>query len=80
MSGVENFGTWTSWSKASPEETDEYFVTWETCLPKGRQYRFIEIVEYDSEKDEWGDIPQAEHYGGADIVAWMPLPEPYEGD
>ena len=48
--------------------------------PKAGEYQdrlFYEICEYDPEEDEWERIEQAGE-AGAEIVAWMPLPERYE--
>lgn len=56
---------WIPCKERLPEENGEYLVTREA---KGI-YNFVEIVK---KTNVSGDIAR-------DIVAWMPLPEPYEG-
>lgn len=68
---------WIPTSEILPEEYDSYLVMWRS-LTKGFPDRlFYEICEYDPDEDEWERIEQAGE-AGAEIVAWMPLPERYE--
>ena len=77
---------WIPCSERLPSEDGEYITT----LPLMREDRFVSILRYgkplmpnrevkgkcfyDSD-DEWGDIPYD------DVIAWMPLPQPYrEGE
>lgn len=57
-------GKWIPCKERLPEENGEYLVTREA---KGK-YNFVEIVK---KTNVSGDI-------ASDIVAWMPLPEPYK--
>lgn len=57
---------WIPCSERLPEENGEYLVTRES---KGI-YKFVDIVK---KTNTSGDI-------ASDIVAWMPLPEPYKGE
>ena len=69
---------WISVADRLPDKQDEYLVLWIHRI--GRTARlFYEILEFDGEN--WvDDIPQAEPFGGFDVVYWMPLPKkPKEG-
>ena len=79
---------WIECAKRLPEEPEEYLVSWMPLNPEERAKRngvcFIEMIEFDvdpedpDDEGEWIiDIPQAIHYGGAEIIAWMPTPEQY---
>lgn len=68
---------WIPTSEMLPDEYDSYLVMWR-CLKEDYPDRlFYEICEYYPEEDEWERIEQAGE-AGAEIVAWMPLPEKYE--
>ena len=68
---------WTLTSEMLPEEYDSYLVMWRCLEGDFKGKLFYEICEYDPEEDEWERIEQAGE-AGAEIVAWMPLPERYE--
>ena len=74
------------WRTGKPTKGGKYIVT----LIGIGGYRFVSIMHYDKpfmpnievsgacwyrDDDEWGDVV----YDDKDILAWMPLPEPYEG-
>lgn len=64
---------WISCNEGLPKEHGDYLVWWTDI----RGSKFYEITEYDP-NDGWiGDIPQA-FKGKYSVIAWMPLPEPYE--
>lgn len=72
-----------SWHTDDPEESGEYLVTYE-FTHNGKVYRKITIAEWASHLTNCdGDIVE---YGEwyidyvGDVVAWMPLPDKYEGD
>lgn len=69
---------WIPCSERLPEKYDSYLVMWKDLATNKNYY---EIVEYDPDDEElWiGDIPQAGLLG-YEILAWMPLPEPYKGE
>lgn len=68
---------WIPTSEMSPEKYDSYQVMWRPRAGEYTDRLFYEICEYDPDEDEWERIEQAGE-AGAEIVAWMPLPKPYE--
>jgi hypothetical protein len=68
---------WIPTSEMLPEEYDSYLVMWRRRDGEYPDRLFYEICEYDPDEDEWERIEQAGE-AGAEIVAWMPLPERYE--
>lgn len=68
---------WNPTSEILPEEYDSYLVMWRRLAEGNSDGLFYEICEYYPEENEWERIEQAGE-AGAEIVAWMPLPEPYE--
>lgn len=68
---------WTPISEMPPEKYDSYLVMWRSLTEGFPDRLFYEICEYDPDEDEWERIEQAGE-AGAEIVAWMPLPERYE--
>ena len=65
---------WTPVSESQPEEDGEYLVTWTTSRSKRP---LLEICEYSC--GEW-DIDNGSAYSDAQVIAWMPLPEPYKAE
>lgn len=74
------------WRTGKPTENGEYMVTLDAC-----GHRYIDVMHYAKplmpnrevggtcwyrDDDEWGDVV----YDDKDILAWMPLPEPYKGE
>lgn len=68
---------WTPTSEMLPEKYDSYLVMWRRRDGEHPDGLFYEICEYSPDEDEWERIEQAGE-AGAEIVAWMPLPERYE--
>lgn len=71
----EHNGGWIPCSERLPEETECYLVTWRdrvTCK------NYVEIVEYDAGSQEWLDCICQAGLLGYDIIAWQPLPAPYQ--
>lgn len=69
--------SWIPTSEMPPEKYDSYMVMWRRRDGECPDTLFYEICEYDPGEDEWESIEQAGE-AGAEIVAWMPLPERYE--
>ncbi|MCH5271596.1 MAG: DUF551 domain-containing protein [Lachnospiraceae bacterium] len=70
-------GEWIPCSERHPEEHDVYMVAWKPKTGLEQKECYYEIVE--CEDGQWiGDIPQSEPFGGYDVFAWQPLPEPYK--
>lgn len=64
---------WISVADHLPEKQDEYLVLWAHRADRTARL-FYEILEFDGEN--WvDDIPQADPFGGFDVLYWMPLPE-----
>lgn len=81
---LEKFPRWIPVSDHLPEQQDEYLVLWKSKNPswnKRNKHLFYEVLEFDLDVGNWvDDIPQAEPFGGAEVLYWMELPElPKEG-
>lgn len=74
------------WRTGKPTENGKYMVTLDAW-----GHRYIAIMHYSKPQmpnrevngtcwyrydDEWGDVV----YDDKDILAWMPLPDPYKGE
>ena len=79
--------TWIPVEEALPKSQNEYLVTvnfdgdtYVECLHYGKPLMANREVKgecfYDSD-DEWGDVV---YDTGTEVIAWMPLPEPYKAD
>ena len=70
---------WISVADHLPEKQDEYLVLWKIKDSNAHQL-FFSILEYEGGGSWVDDIPQAEPFGGAEVLYWMELPErPKEG-
>lgn len=58
---------WIPCSERLPEEKGLYFVTTD-----GRYDDIVALTFYDLIDNVW--------YTASDVIAWMPLPEPYKGN
>ena len=75
IKALEN-SRWIPTSEMLPDKYGCYLVMWRCLEGHWKDQLFYEICEYVPEEDEWERIEQAGK-AGAEIVAWMPLPEPY---
>ena len=66
------YSRWIPVTERLPEKDGEYFVTWTTSRANRP---LLEICEYSC--DEW-DIGNGSAYSDAEVIAWMPLPVPYD--
>ena len=78
---------WIPCSERLPEEYGEYQITWTTSASKKRfigDSEFEVTSEWDAEhykfKGEWLLDEHIKNYPDVKVIAWMPLPEPYEGE
>lgn len=77
---------WIPVSERLPEKYGSYLVAWKPCnmsaayvVKRSGAPHYYEILEYDP-NDESGWIESIKQATGAyEILAWMPLPEPYRG-
>ena len=75
---------WIPCSERLPEEYDDYLITYTTSQSK-RPFIAIcegeETREYDHERNrfkfEWLLEDYIKAYPNVEVIAWMPLPEPY---
>ena len=78
---------WIPVSERLPEEYGEYLITWTTSQSE-RPFIGIsegeDTLEYDHEhnrfKFEWLLDDYIKAYPNVEVIAWMPLPEPYKGE
>lgn len=61
-------GRWIPVSEGLPEDNKTYLVTVELTFARGERYVSQE------RKDNWDKLKGCGH----EIIAWMPLPEPYD--
>lgn len=78
----QNNVKWIPTSEMLPEQYDSYLVMWRYKSGAYADRLFYEITEYYppeeyGEEGKWERIEQAGE-AGAEIVAWMPLPERYK--
>ena len=66
---------WIPCSERLPEENKEYFITWKTSISKTN---YISIADFDYGK--WVLDEYIYHYPNVEVIAWMPLIEPYESE
>ena len=84
ITALQNQPVWIPVSERLPEKYWSYLVAWKPCnmseeyvVKRSGVPHFYEILEYDPD-DESGWIESIEQATGEyEILAWMPLPEPY---
>lgn len=84
ITALQNQPVWIPTSERLPEKYGSYLVAWKPCnmseeyvVKRSGAPHFYEILEYDPD-DESGWIESIEQATGEyEILAWMPLPEPY---
>lgn len=72
-------GEWIPCSERLPEKNGMYFITLKDLDFNGECHCFTEFRYYSSRKKKWDEGIERDN-PGMEIIAWMPLPEPYKGD
>ena len=67
---------WIPTNEELPEKQDVYLVTWKSSLTNRL---FLQMLEYDVEDGKWILEKYMESYKDVEIIAWQPVPEPYNG-
>ena len=62
---------WIPCSERLPEKKDDYLCSYRGCAT-------VDICEYDPDRNEWGFFYDYGWKVVSNIIAWMPLPEPYK--
>ena len=61
---------WIPCSERLPDKTDDYLCSYNGCA-------VVDICEYDPDRNEWGFFYDGGWKVVSNVIAWMPLPEPY---
>lgn len=67
---------WTPIEKSKPDDMQEVLVTWVGYYNNKKEY-FVEWGIYDADDNTFTDYEGDKHIN---VIAWMPLPKPYEGE
>lgn len=70
-------GEWIPCSERLPEKNGMYFITLKDLDFNGECHCFTEFRYYTSRKKKWDEGIERDN-PGMEIIAWMPLPEPYK--
>lgn len=72
---------WIPCSEKLPEKYGDYLIAWyhkEKHIKALQNEHYYEICEYSPEEGWLSNFPQCPE--GYEVVAWQPLPEPWEGE
>ena len=61
---------WIPVSEKLPDKKDDYLCSYNGCA-------VVDICEYDPDRNEWGFFYDGGWKVVSNVIAWMPLPEPY---
>lgn len=61
---------WIPCSERLPDKTDDYLCSYNGCA-------VADICEYDPDRNEWGFFYDGGWKVVSNVIAWLPLPEPY---
>jgi hypothetical protein len=64
---------WIPCSERLPDKTDDYLCSYNGCA-------VVDICEYDPDRKEWGFFYDGGWKVVSNVIAWMPLPEPWKGE
>ena len=75
------YDKWIPCKERMPEIFGEYLVTW---ITSASERRFVCFAEYDpaylyDTDSEWKLEDYTKHYPDVEVIAWQPLPKPYDG-
>lgn len=62
---------WIPCSERLPDKKDDYLCSYNGCA-------VVDICEYDPDRNEWGFFYDGGWKEVSNVIAWMPLPEPYK--
>ena len=62
---------WIPCSERLPDKKDDYLCSYNGCA-------VADICEYDPDRNEWGFFYDGGWKVVSNVIAWMPLPEPYK--
>lgn len=62
---------WIPCSEGSPKKNGNYIVT--LSYTEGFKFSFVDIDNFSVNERQWNVY-------GSDVIAWMPLPEPWRGE
>ena len=64
---------WIPCSERLPDKKDDYLCSYNGCA-------VADICEYDPDRNEWGFFYDGGWKVVSNVIAWMPLPEPYKAE
>ena len=64
---------WIPCSERPPDKKDDYLCSYDGCA-------VTDICEYDPDRKEWGFFYDGGWKVVSNVIAWMPLPEPYKAE
>ena len=64
---------WIPCSERLPDKKDDYLCSYNWCA-------VADICEYDPDRNEWGFFYDGGWKVVSNVIAWMPLPEPYKAE
>lgn len=71
MQDAEPEPQWIPCSERLPDKTDDYLCSYSGCA-------IVDICEYDAKRNEWGFFYDGGWKVVSNVIAWLPLPEPYK--
>lgn len=73
MTSAQPEQQWIPCSERLPDKKDDYLCSYNGCA-------VADICEYDPDRNEWGFFYDGGWKVVSNVIAWMPLPEPYKAE
>lgn len=73
---------WIKVSDRKPKNKDEILITYQDLREDGTTKRYMDNATYHADDDTfyvWDSYSQ-DSYPEYNVIAWMPIPEPYDGN